>query len=253
MPHVGAAAPADDAQARAAGPAARRGRRAARPGRRRRAPPPRRARRARAARRWGARRASRSRHGPVGEPGREVVGWAQLTPNQSGPPAASVCSTASASAVPSGSRPSVSTVNMTTTGMPDRPGRGDDADGLVRRAVMVIAVATSAPAALNDATCGCVVVGVVLGACRRRRPRSRHRAARWRRDTTTPASCRSACASRTRLHQVDRRRGWPGRARRRRSPRRAAQSGLARQVGVSSTQPGAGPTGHVGVPVVVAR
>ena len=78
------------------------------------------------------------------------VGWAQLTMNQSGPPAASTASTASRSGVPSGSLPSVSTVKPIATGMPARPGGGRPRPSPPAGWSCVIADTRSAPAAAKD-------------------------------------------------------------------------------------------------------
>ena len=79
------------------------------------------------------------------------VGWAQLTTNPSGASSASTRATASRNGVPSGSRPSVSTVKPTSTGTPAwRAARAIPmpSSGLV----IVYAATRSAPAAANAST-----------------------------------------------------------------------------------------------------
>ena len=86
------------------------------------------------------------------------VGWAQLTPNQSGAASARrLPDRPRASGVPSGSRPSVSTVNEIPTGMPrrGRPARRRSPPDVV----IVIAATRSAPAAANALDLRAVVVG----------------------------------------------------------------------------------------------
>ena len=121
VPGVGAAAAADDAQRRAAAPRARPGRRPSAAG------SPSSSSSAASSSAWLSAEALtrvppiRSSQGPASASGRGTwEGCAQLTTNQSGGATSSTPSTAARSVVPSGSRPSVSTVNPTDTGSPPR-------------------------------------------------------------------------------------------------------------------------------------
>ena len=81
------------------------------------------------------------------------VGCAQLTRYQSGPPSsASTRSMACPSGVPSGSRPSVSTVNEIATGRPTRRAARTTPTAS-SGPVSVYADTTSAPASAKDSIC----------------------------------------------------------------------------------------------------
>ena len=94
-------------------------------------------------------------HGPSpSSPRATWVGCAQLTRNQSGPPAASTSSIASRSEVPPASRPSVSTVNATADREPDVARGGHDAERLVRAGQRERRWRCRRRRAWNDASCG---------------------------------------------------------------------------------------------------
>src|SRR5262245_45317860 len=95
----------------------------------------------------------RSSQGPSrSTAGRTCCGCEQLTVKYAGDVSASTEVTASASAVPSGSRPSVSTVNERTAGMPSAAAARDTPSASLA-SVIVSTTTSSAPAAANDAIC----------------------------------------------------------------------------------------------------